>query len=149
MQSRRGFLRIVGVGALASSAPICIACSGPKTGQAEASGQFSGGNVNSLQPGAPHVLSSEPVVVILDDKGVYAMSLICTHAQCDMRDNGSVDANGISCNCHGSNFDVDCNPISGPAHSPLKHYLVTIDANGAITVNADQVVSQDARASVA
>jgi cytochrome b6-f complex iron-sulfur subunit len=146
MQSRRFFLRMVGMGALASSAPLVISCGGPKTGQAEASGRFSGGNVKDLKPGQPRVLSTQPVAVILDDQGVYAMSLICTHAACDMRDNGSVGANEITCTCHGSAFDVDGNPIAGPAGSPLKHYLVTIDAQGAITVDADQVVGTDTRA---
>ena len=146
MQTRRGFLRVVGVGAAASFAPLVVACGSNKTGQAEASGRFSGGNVKDLQPGNPRVLSSQPVALILDDQGVYAMSLICTHAQCDMRDNGSVGANSISCSCHGSVFDVDGNVIQGPANSPLKHYLVTIDASGAITVDADQVVTPDTRA---
>ena len=127
--------------------PLVSACGAKPGGQAEASGTFSGGNVQDLQPGAPRVLS-EPVVLILDDMGVYAMSTICTHAQCDMRENGSIDANSIFCSCHGSEFDVDGNVLKGPAGSPLAHFQVTIDPSGAIAVNADHKVSADTRAAV-
>ncbi len=148
MQSRRTFLRVVGAGAAASLAPFAVACGSKPTGQSEAAGTFSGGSTKDLQPGIPRVLSSQPVVVILDDKGVYAMSTICTHAACDMRDNGSIDPNGISCSCHGSTFDIDGNPTGGPAGSALRHFEVSIDSSGEITVNAGQTVSADTRASV-
>lgn len=147
MQSRRTFLRVVGAGAAVSMIPLVSACGAKPGGQSEASGSFSGGNVQGLQPGAPRVLS-QPVVVILDDQGVYAMSTICTHAQCDMKSDGSISANSLVCSCHGSEFDVDGNVLRGPADAPLPHYAVTIDSAGAITVNADKRVSADTRAAV-
>jgi cytochrome b6-f complex iron-sulfur subunit len=147
MQSRRSFLRVVGAGAAASMVPFVVGCAAKNSGQAEATGTFSAGSVSSLQPGVPKVLS-RPVVVILDDQGVYAMSTICTHAQCDMRSDGDITANSIVCTCHGSEFDVDGNVIKGPAVAALRHFSVSIDASGEITVDADTLVPADTRAAV-
>ncbi len=119
MQSRRTFLRVVGAGAAVTMIPLVSACGAKPGGQSEASGTFSGGNVKSLQPGAPHVLS-QPVVVILDDMGVYAMSTICTHAQCDMSNDGSISANSIFCSCHGSEFDVEGNVLKALQAAPWR-----------------------------
>jgi nitrite reductase/ring-hydroxylating ferredoxin subunit len=124
-----------------------VGCAAQNNGQAEATGTFSAGSVSDLQPGVPKVLS-RPVVVILDDQGVYAMSTICTHAQCDMRTDGDITSNSITCTCHGSEFDVDGNVLKGPAVAKLRHFSVTIDASGEITVDAGTIVPPETRAAI-
>ena len=77
------------------------------------------------------------------------MSLICTHASCDMSTDGTVSTTEVICDCHGSVFSANGAVIQGPAGSPLEHYEVTIDAKGEITVNADKTVSASTRVTAA
>jgi len=152
MQSdRRNFIRIIAsAGAGLVGAPLLTACAAQSSGggQPEAQGALDGGNVSDLALSDPRTLA-EPVVVIRDDGGVYAMTTICTHAQCDMSHSGSISAAGLHCSCHGSSFDLQGNATQGPARTPLAHYAVDIDAGGEITVQAGEVVPADRRVDVA
>jgi len=140
---RRRFLQVVaGGGVLAGAASLGVGCG------AALSGTYAGGNVSSVAVGSLTALSSAPLAVGRDAQGVYAMTLICTHAGCDMATQGSVSSQGIACFCHGSQFDVNGNPIGGPAPSPLEHYQVTIDATGAISIDADVTVAESTRTPV-
>lgn len=147
MSSRRHFLKTVSAAAMgAVTGPILNACgAGPR--QARATGSFSGGNVNNLSLGQPMELG-EPVVVVLDANGLYAMSTICTHAGCDMQMDGTISSSGLRCLCHGSRFSINGQVTRGPAFSPLEHYAVQVADNGDITVDADMIVSPDTRTPV-
>ena len=145
MTTRRTFLKVLGSTAVL---PLCGCMAQLRTGQPEAHGPVAGGNVADLQHGRPKLAKGQPVVIILDSGGVYAMTTICSHQQCDMRDDGSIGVDGLSCACHGSNFDILGAVTSGPAKHDLKHYLVEIDASGEITVQADQIVDVSARTPV-
>jgi cytochrome b6-f complex iron-sulfur subunit len=140
---RRRFLQVLAQGgALAGAASLGVGCAGGP------SGPYDGGNVSALSVGTLRALSTGPVAVGRDANGVWAMTLICTHAGCDMASQGQVSDSGVSCGCHGSFFDAQGNPLGGPAHAPLDHFEVTIGAAGEITVNADNVVAESVRAAV-
>jgi Rieske Fe-S protein len=144
---RRRFLKLVGTGAV-GLATIGLGGCGPQggsNGASEITGPVAAGNVSELSPGGAKVLSDHPVVVLLDAGGVYAMTTICTHAGCDMRDNGNVDSSGLGCNCHGSSFDANGAVTRGPARQALKHYAVEIDSAGEMTVRGDQIVAASTR----
>ncbi|KAA0888347.1 ubiquinol-cytochrome c reductase iron-sulfur subunit [Oryzomonas rubra] len=47
---------------------------------------------------------------------IYALSLVCTHLGCTV----NVTADGLSCPCHGSQFDRGGNVVKGPADRPLR-----------------------------
>ena len=116
----------------------------------EATGPHAAGNVADLPVGTVRALSGVPLAIARDAEGVYAMTTICTHEQCDMNGgNGSVDATGLRCTCHNSTFDVNGNRLSGPANAPLRHFAVTVDAAGALTVDASSVVAQNVRLAIA
>ena len=83
--------------------------------------------------------------MVLDSGGVYAMTTICTHEQCDMRDDGDIGVDGFKCDCHDSEFDIQRAVTDGPAKKDLKHYLVEIDEAGEITVQCDSIVDAAAR----
>jgi cytochrome b6-f complex iron-sulfur subunit len=106
-------------------------------------GPESAGNISQLQVGSLLVMSN--VVVARDANGVYAMSAICTHAGCYLDDGSQTIAAGLSCPCHGSSFDGSGAVTRGPARTPLKHYAVTIAADGSITVDGSMPVSASAR----
>jgi nitrite reductase/ring-hydroxylating ferredoxin subunit len=136
--SRRRFLQVIA----ASGAGLAVACVG---GCAGSFGKVSAGNVKDLPVGSLRVISGQSAAVGRDERGVYAMTLICTHQQCDMTSDGSVSDSGAVCNCHGSVFDANGDPVAGPARDPLEHYQVSIAASGEITVDGDTTVDSSTR----
>jgi nitrite reductase/ring-hydroxylating ferredoxin subunit len=141
-RTRRRFLEMVAQGgALASAASLGVGCGAGGLG-----GTYAAGNVSAFPAGTLRAFSSDPVAVGHDAGGIYAMSLICTHAGCNIAMQGAVSASGVVCNCHGSRFDAQGNRLAGPARTPLDHLAVTIDASGAVTVNGDLVVAASVRA---
>src|SRR5258706_12188140 len=113
---RREFIRTL----IVVSASTCIACGPPF-------GVVSAGNAGALAVGDVKVAPGSPVAIARDAQGVYAMTLLCTHASCDMSQNGTVTSTIIVCDCHGSRFDATGKVVLGPAQSPLQHYAVTAD----------------------
>jgi Rieske Fe-S protein len=108
-------------------------------------GDVAAGNLSDLPVGSLRPIDSLPVCIGRDDAGVYAMTLTCTHAGCNMAQDGIVGPNGAACACHGSRFDRDGNVVRGPASDPLQHFAVTADPTGNITIVGDQYVAQDVR----
>ena len=140
---RRIFLQLLG------STTLLLACGGSKGGQSEASGDIAAGNVSAVGVGTLHAVSGHPVVIARDAGGLYAMSTICTHAQCDMTSDGTIGNDGMYCSCHGSKFDAQGNPVSGPAGAPVRHFSVEVAADGTITIHAATAVSVATRVAVA
>lgn len=135
---RRRFL------ALAAGAAATAACSPQAPGAStDAFGDVGAGNVSGIAVGQLRALSGVAAAIGRDAKGLYAMSLVCTHQGCEMTD--GVRASGISCRCHGSQFDTNGNVIQGPADRPLQHFRVSVDGVGNITVHGGDYVSLDER----
>ena len=103
------------------------------------------GNLADLPEGTLRALAGLPVAIGRDSGGIYALSLICTHAGCDISQDGRVSAGSIDCFCHGSVFDGQGNVLRGPAMRPLPHFAVTADVLGALTIHTDQVASPSTR----
>jgi Rieske Fe-S protein len=134
---RRRFLEVVAQGGvLAGAAGLGLGCGNPTL-----SGTYAAGNVSALVMGKLTAVSSGPLALGLDAGGIWAMSLLCTHAGCE----ASIEATGVSCPCHGSQFDLQGNVLAGPARSPLPHFQVTVDASGAISVDSSVPVSESTR----
>ncbi len=98
------------------------------------------GAATDVQPGTLRAVSGAPAAIGRDTGGIYALSLVCTHEQCDIGRTGFVSAAGLECGCHGSQFDANGNVTRGPAASPLPHLLVTADMSGQLTIHGDQPV---------
>lgn len=139
--SRRRFLAVAGAAAAAGG------CSAPAAAPAQV-GDVQAGTVSDLAVGSLVVVGTEPVCIGRDAAGVYAMTLTCTHAGCDMGQRGTVSAQGLFCGCHGSEFDADGNVTRGPATQPLDHFAVTADASGNLTIHGDQIVGATERLAV-
>jgi cytochrome b6-f complex iron-sulfur subunit len=145
--SRRRFLEVIVHGsALAGAACLGAACAG---GTPQPTGPIAAGNVATLPVGSLKVVPGSPLAIGRDAQGVYAMTLVCTHAGCDMASDGSVSAQGITCSCHGSRFDANGAVRQGPAKAALEHFAVIISSAGEITVDADRTVDAMVRAAVA
>lgn len=85
------------------------------------------------------------VMIGRDAGGLYAMTSLCTHMQCDLNTLGTIDATGVRCGCHGSQFDLVGNATRGPASSPLRHYRLTLECDGSLRADVSMVVAQDVR----
>jgi len=141
---RRRFLSIAGSSAsavlLAGTVPACGASDGPPFGKVAA------GNVSALPVGKLLVMGN--LIVARDAGGLYAMTAICTHMGCIVRNvSQSVDS-PIHCPCHGSMYDGNGAVTQGPAPRPLQHYAVTVAADGTLTVDGGQPVSAETRTPV-
>ena len=143
--TRRRFLEIVGGAAAASAAAAAgYGCSS----SASAIGDVAAGNVSALPVGTLEVVGSDPVCIARDSGGVYAMTLTCTHAGCDIGQGGTLTPTLITCPCHGSQFDGNGNVVRGPATSPLAHYAVSVDASGNLTIHGGTEVGETTRLAI-
>jgi cytochrome b6-f complex iron-sulfur subunit len=103
------------------------------------------GNVRDVPVGYFALLKDHAVILARDGSGLYAMTSLCTHFRCDLRDGGKISAEGIACDCHGSRFGRNGEVLEGPAGAPLAHYAVNVSPSGDIVVLAGTEVKSDAR----
>jgi nitrite reductase/ring-hydroxylating ferredoxin subunit len=142
---RRRFLSIAG--SSAGAALIGGAVSSCGGNDAAPFGKVAAGNVSALPVGTLLIMGN--VIVARDDRGLYAMTAICTHMGCIVRNVSHTVDSTIHCPCHGSMYDGNGAVTQGPAPRSLQHYAVTVAADGSLTVDGDQPVSADARTAVA
>jgi len=136
--TRRKFLEVMATGAVVvGTASVCGGCLGPAGVEPQRFGALSAGNVVDIPVGTLRVVGGRSVCLGRDQDGLYAMTLTCTHQGCDMARRGSVGSWGVRCNCHGASFDANGEVLGGPAPDPLSHFLVSVDGNGAITIDTD------------
>ena len=133
---RRKFLKIL------AASPL-VACSSG-SGAPASFGVVAAGNVSSAPVGTLSVVPNAPAILARDSDGLYAMTITCTHEGCDVTPTGVT----LYCPCHGSRFDDNGAVLQGPASSALVHFAVTLDANGAITVDGTKQVAASARTAV-
>jgi len=79
--------------------------------------------------------------IFRDAAGLFAMSAVCTHLGCIV----SAEDGGYFCPCHGSRFNAQGEPLSGPAPRPLKYLQLSVSPDGQLVVNQDQETEADVR----
>lgn len=140
--TRRTFLTVVA----ATSAATCL---GPLSGCATPlSGTHTAGNIADLPEGGTLAVDGQPLVVLRDAAGIWAVTTLCTHLDCDMLEQGTVTPDQLTCACHGSVFTGDGDVVTGPATRQLDNFAVSMDSNGLITVDADAMVDPGVRTAV-
>ena len=87
--------------------------------------------------GTAKVLQEHNIIVAHDEKGLYAVSLVCTHLGCIV--NPSSD--GFLCPCHGSRFDRTGRVVAGPAPRALEWVEIARAQDGSLVAYADRPVS--------
>ena len=103
-------------------------------------------NASSLADPSLEPVGTLPVCIGRDSKGIYAMTLTCTHQGCNIGSSGGVVApTGLRCPCHGSTYDANGNVTGSPAPAALQHFAVTADASGNLTIHGGQYVSPGTR----
>lgn len=85
-------------------------------------------------PLAPGLTIYEGAVTFRDGDSIKVYSAKCTHLGCLI---GKIEDETIVCQCHGSKFSKEGVPVQGPASRPLKKLPFTKDADGGITIYAE------------
>jgi cytochrome b6-f complex iron-sulfur subunit len=75
----------------------------------------------SLAAGQAFIPPGRAVAVYRDGEGVHAVSLICTHLGCIVKNTGD----GFECPCHGSQFTAFGEVRKGPAPRALTWYKIS------------------------
>ena len=58
----------------------------------------------------------------------FAIDDTCTHEQCSLTEEGTLDGTVVTCGCHGAKFDVTTGAVlAPPAPEPVKAYPLRID----------------------
>lgn len=99
------------------------------------------GHPEEYPVGTEKLLEQENVYVFRDEKGIYAVSAVCTHLGCTV----SRSAEGFACPCHGSKFGPSGKVLGGPAPRPLPWLEVGRAADGQLVVMADNEVPEGTR----
>ena len=130
-----------GTGTAGTSSGIAGAATAGTTGNNNSLTQL--GNVSSVPIGGL-VIAAGIFFVGRDAKGIYVMSMQCTHKGCAVAFAGSQ----LDCPCHHSRFDFNGNVLVGPATTQLPHFAAFVDAAGNISVDRYAIVSGSARVAV-
>ena len=86
-------------------------------------------------------LQDQQVYIVRTDKGMWALSAVCTHLGCITQ--WKPESDQIACPCHGSKFQPDGKVIAGPAPRPLPHYSINLAADGELLVNKLEIIKPD------
>lgn len=133
---------------LCAASVAAAACSSAQGIGPDAVGDVAAGALSTLPVGTLRAVGTKAVCIGRDASGVYAMTLTCTHAGCNIATQGSVSASGIACACHGSTFDANGQVTGGPAPSALQHFAVSEDASGNLTIHGGTDVDASTRLKV-
>ena len=85
------------------------------------------GDASELSPGEPKgvVAGDTPVLLVRHGDGIHAMHARCSHRGCDLGELGELDGHVMTCQCHGSQFDIrDGSVQRGPATAAQPVYEV-------------------------
>jgi len=131
--TRRSFVSWLVKGSLAGSALLGLGALGRFISfgsQPSSPSQVDLGPVENYPPGSRSVATSAAVLVIHDEGGFRALSLVCPHLGCTV----SVSEEGFTCPCHGSRYLPDGSLRNGPASRSLDSLRVEVDAQGHLIV---------------
>jgi Rieske Fe-S protein len=166
--TRRMFMKGVGAGLVVIKLPSLTACgsAGPVVsdrgadpvdlagrdlrggaadliGTCPASFTVNAGAAAAIAEGRARFDGDGKLFVCRDEKGLYAVSAICTHQGCVVAFSSS--ARRFTCGCHGSQFTFDGKVAAGPANRALPHFAMCVDGQGNARVDPDDVVSSTTR----
>lgn len=112
----------------------------PETGS-----KFRIGPPDRYPVGSAVKIADRNVLVLRDERGIRALSLVCTHLGC-------ITARGadghFTCPCHGSRFDAEGHVTQGPAPSRLRYLEVSRAPSGDLLVDRERPVDPERRFSV-
>ena len=93
--------------------------------------------------GSVTLIPEKKTYIIHDEKGIYAMSAICTHLGCTV--NWERNDLEYQCPCHGSIYDALGTNIAGPAPRPLERLEIKVHKNKRLSVDTKKIVDNNFR----
>jgi len=119
----------------------------------------------SITVGTPLQITEKRVSIVRDDKGFYAVFLVCTHLGCTpnyvsnvvggtgvteevaktqhgFRKPEEQQPNGWACPCHGSRYFIDSTNFYGPAPRPMDWVDISFAPDGKLLVDRGKKVVQ-------
>ena len=136
---RRDFLGIAATGTACAAGALALfgAMRLPKVAVLpSASKKFKVTLPETLPPGEAFVPPGRSVAIFRDERGAFAISLICTHLGCVVKP----VPGGFDCPCHGSRFGPEGAVTRGPAPTPLPWLSVRPAGGGAVLVDEGTTV---------
>lgn len=145
--SRRSFIRILWIALISVSllevVSVVIAfltSGGRKSGASQKAGMKVLGKVEDIAKGSVTAFRSDRLYLVrMDDGGLLAISLQCTHLGCAISWNK--DSGEFDCPCHASSFNMEGEVISPPAPRSLDTYPIKIEG-GLIKVDLKNPVKR-------
>jgi cytochrome b6-f complex iron-sulfur subunit len=134
--SRRGFLGWLGKGTLAGAALLGLSALGrfiSYQSQAKSPSEFDLGPTSDYPTGSRTAVPEIPALIIHNDQGFKALSLVCPHLGCTVK----VTDEGFTCPCHGSRFYSDGSLRNGPASHPLTSMKVEVNEDDHLMLHQD------------
>lgn len=131
--SRRSFIDLLVKTSLAGTALLAIGALGRYisfVGENRAPSQFDLGLASNYPTGTRTPAPEIPALIVHDDQGIKALSLVCPHLGCTV----NVNADGFTCPCHGSRFLPDGSLRNGPASKTLTSMKVEVNEAGHLIV---------------
>jgi cytochrome b6-f complex iron-sulfur subunit len=95
--------------------------------------EFDLGPAANYPVGSRTLLTDVPAVLVHNEAGFSALSMVCTHLGCSLED----DAQGFACPCHGSRFNSDGEVTHGPAVKPLTSLRVEVSEDNRLILHTD------------
>jgi len=128
-------LAIAGIGA----AVVTVEYSSPNV-LFEPPTTFRAGSLDDYPVNSVTYIQDQQVYIVRTEKGLWAMSAVCTHLGCITQ--WKPESNQIACPCHGSKFQREGNVQAGPAPRPLPRFAVRLTADGALEVDKLETVKE-------
>lgn len=88
------------------------------------------GATADVKPGELAVFQVEGVrIAIANANGrFFAIDDTCTHEECSLTEEGTLEGTVVTCGCHGAQFDVTTGAVlAPPAFEPVKAYPLRIE----------------------
>jgi cytochrome b6-f complex iron-sulfur subunit len=137
--SRRDFLGLAAIGAVALSFLTAFAgifrLTKPNV-YYEESKKVKIGMVENFPIGTVKKFNNPNFFVFADNKGLRAISSVCTHLGCLVSHNDQ----GFMCPCHGSYYNQGGKVIAGPAPRNLPWLEISKDIDGTLVVDAGKEI---------
>ena len=87
------------------------------------------GKATDIKPGelAAFEVEGVRIAVANADGRFFAVDELCTHEQCSLAEEGTLEGTVVTCGCHGAQFDVTTGQVlAAPALEPLNVYSLRI-----------------------
>lgn len=123
----RGLVRLVWMLWVGSGLYVMYRFMRPPRAARSTGREFDAGPTDEQIPGTSRTIIAGHVPLLLirvDEKKWVALQASCTHLRCGLHWNPQ--SHSIDCPCHGGQFDINGNVLTGPPPSPLHRYPIRI-----------------------